>query len=337
MVKNNSSIYCLAVGLALLVASACSSATVQPPTATRTPLPAATLAPSATYTPIPPPATLQPTITKLPDNVGLRTCQSSSQIIPGHFLLQRPIDPAYVDSVDTTYTYGTTNGGLLDVHHGVEFVNEYGTPVLAAAPGVVLVAGTDSQERYGPYLGFYGNLVILQHTFPGFSEPVFTLYAHLSTVLVQPGQQVETGEQVGEVGFSGIATGSHLHFEVRYAANSYNTTRNPENWMVPRSGDDGQARGLLVGYIMNTEGNIRYASNVSVEHLPPAGQIAFLSLFHETYASATVNRDDHWSENFAFGDLPAGRYRVSFVYGALYEQQVDILPGQVTLATFCVN
>jgi murein DD-endopeptidase MepM/ murein hydrolase activator NlpD len=56
----------------------------------------------------------------------------------------------------------------------------------------------------------YGKVVELRH-----EGHVITLYAHLSRILVHPGEQVSVGERVGLVGRTGDATGPHLHFEVR--------------------------------------------------------------------------------------------------------------------------
>ncbi|MEB3268184.1 MAG: M23 family metallopeptidase, partial [Leptolyngbya sp.] len=77
-----------------------------------------------------------------------------------------------------------------------------GTPVLAAKAGTVLTAD---------YLGGYGLTVILRHE-DGTQE---TRYAHLSQLLVRPGETVAQGDVVGLVGSTGNSTGPHLHFEVR--------------------------------------------------------------------------------------------------------------------------
>ena len=77
-----------------------------------------------------------------------------------------------------------------------------GTPVTAAAPGVVSYAGYLS--------GGWGNLVVIDH-----ASGVQTFYAHLSQVGASVGQHVGTGTQIGRVGATGDASGPHLHFEVR--------------------------------------------------------------------------------------------------------------------------
>jgi murein DD-endopeptidase MepM/ murein hydrolase activator NlpD len=87
------------------------------------------------------------------------------------------------------------------MHTGLDFPAPAGTPVLAARTGVVTVAE--------PIAG-YGRTVALKHEL-GAS----TLYAHLSAILVRPGERVAAGQPIGRVGATGSATGPHLHFEVR--------------------------------------------------------------------------------------------------------------------------
>ncbi len=91
-------------------------------------------------------------------------------------------------------------GGLRE-HQGVDLAAPLGTPVKAARPGVVSFAGDK---------GGYGNLVILEH-----ADGSQSYYAHLDQVLVEQGQRLASGQQLGTVGSSGLATGPHLHFEIR--------------------------------------------------------------------------------------------------------------------------
>lgn len=86
-------------------------------------------------------------------------------------------------------------------HHGADFAAPYGTPVYAAAQGIVVLAG---------WYGEYGRCVILEH-----ADGTRTLYAHNSTLLVSRGQSVYQGEQIAKVGSTGNSTGNHLHFELR--------------------------------------------------------------------------------------------------------------------------
>ena len=86
------------------------------------------------------------------------------------------------------------------LHTGLDFPAEVGTPVHAAAGGVVLSSAWHPE---------YGNLVELDH-----GNGLVTRYAHNSRVLVKAGDLVKRGQVISEVGTSGRSTGAHLHFEV---------------------------------------------------------------------------------------------------------------------------
>ena len=99
-----------------------------------------------------------------------------------------------------TSPFGTRRGRP---HEGIDVAAPRGTPVRAAEAGRVIHAGP---------LGAYGKLVVVDHG-GGFA----TVYAHNRRILVRPGQRVEKGQPLAEVGATGNATGPHLHFEVRVA------------------------------------------------------------------------------------------------------------------------
>jgi murein DD-endopeptidase MepM/ murein hydrolase activator NlpD len=86
-------------------------------------------------------------------------------------------------------------------HLGVDYAAAQGTPVRSVGSGVVQSAGN---------MGGYGNAVVVKH-----NNGHTTLYAHLSKILVKPGQSVAQSQAVGRVGATGWATGPHLHFEFR--------------------------------------------------------------------------------------------------------------------------
>lgn len=86
-----------------------------------------------------------------------------------------------------------------------------GTPIHAAAAGTVIVA-----RNNGAWNGGYGNYVVVTH-----DNGTQTLYAHMKNTIVSPGQSVSSGEVIGYEGTTGLATGPHLHFEVRGAKNPF--------------------------------------------------------------------------------------------------------------------
>ena len=94
--------------------------------------------------------------------------------------------------------------GEVSSHTGTDIACAEGTPILAAADGVVTVAnGLDS------WGGSYGYYIQIDH-----GGGLETLYAHCSSICVTTGQQVQAGEVIGYVGHTGRVTGSHLHLEV---------------------------------------------------------------------------------------------------------------------------
>lgn len=91
--------------------------------------------------------------------------------------------------------------GKLRTHAGIDYGAPYGSNIVAAAAGTVLVSGYNS--------GGYGNYVIINH-----GGGITTLYAHASSLLVSAGQSVSQGQVIAKVGSTGMSTGPHLHFEV---------------------------------------------------------------------------------------------------------------------------
>jgi murein DD-endopeptidase MepM/ murein hydrolase activator NlpD len=101
--------------------------------------------------------------------------------------------------------------GQQAMHEGIDFITDVGTPVVAAAGGVVQFAGFHPQ---------YGNMIDIDH-----GNDLVTRYAHLSKVLVKEGDLLQRGRRIAESGTTGRSTGPHLHFEVRFRGAAQNPTK----------------------------------------------------------------------------------------------------------------
>ena len=105
-------------------------------------------------------------------------------------------------------------------HHGIDFGGAAGTPIHATQNGIVMFAGFSN--------GGYGNMVIIAHNF-GFS----TLYGHMQDDLaVKTGEFVRKGQVIGHLGNSGLSTGPHLHYEIKYLKKSID----PASFLAARKG-----------------------------------------------------------------------------------------------------
>lgn len=103
-----------------------------------------------------------------------------------------------------TSGYGMRNHPILRrrrLHAGIDFGAKRGTPIQAAAEGVVILS---------TYSDGYGNQVVIDH-----GGGISTLYGHCSRILVSAGQRITRGQTIALVGSTGLATGPHLHWEVR--------------------------------------------------------------------------------------------------------------------------
>lgn len=159
----------------------------------------------------PEPSEPEPAIAPFEDNLRtsvarLRTLQRHQQSIPplaaAPTYLPTPtqMQRGFIWPAQGTLTsgYGMRWGRL---HKGIDIASAIGTPILAAASGVVTYAGWNR--------GGYGNLVEIEHP-----DGSLTRYAHNQRILVRTGQQVKQGQQIAYMGNTGYSTGPHLHFEI---------------------------------------------------------------------------------------------------------------------------
>jgi len=104
----------------------------------------------------------------------------------------------------STSPFGGRNiGSGHEFHYGSDIANVIGTPIVAAANGIV---------SYAAPMGTYGNVIMITHSIDG--QIHTTVYAHLSGFNVSSGQAVSKGQLIGRMGSTGRSTGSHLHFEL---------------------------------------------------------------------------------------------------------------------------
>jgi murein DD-endopeptidase MepM/ murein hydrolase activator NlpD len=109
------------------------------------------------------------------------------------------------------------NGKLLDdyFHSGLDFRAPAGSPIVACAPGKVVMVGLKWR--------LHGNCVAVDH-----GQGVISIYIHMTSVAVKVGQEVEAGEKLGTVGSTGRASGPHLHWSLYVN----NVATNPQPWIA---------------------------------------------------------------------------------------------------------
>ena len=141
-------------------------------------------------------------------------------------------------------------------HKGLDiapYAGSYGAPVVAASSGKVVKAVRSNQGL--------GNYVALEHSLPftwwaadigggvrtvAANEPFYLLYAHLQTLNVKKGQNVATGQKIGEVGSTGYSSGPHVHLELRLGDYAVRDVVDPEHLFAA----------AMVGY----KSEVRYAA-----------------------------------------------------------------------------
>jgi murein DD-endopeptidase MepM/ murein hydrolase activator NlpD len=201
-------------------------------------------------------------------------------------------------------------------------MNPLGTPVLSAAAGTAIVAGSDLFTVYGAKPDFYGNMVIQELDLRLQGKAVYVLYGHLSEVAVDAGDHLEAGEVLGRVGMTGVAIGHHLHLEVRLGATDYGSTRNPVLWLQPEPG-----QGAIAGLLLDGDGQPVPETPVTFFRAAEPDKWWRQT---QTYADREVNPDDALGENFALAYVPAGDYLAKAKVGErTYVRPVTVGTGDV--------
>lgn len=224
----------------------------------------------------------------------------SEVAVISHLWFGRPF-PDYGAWGSFNYPYGTNSKGNYLWHYGIDLAASYGNIIRALGDGTIVHAGPDDlPNQLGPWPDFYGQAVVIRHDRLWDGQPVFTLYGHVSEALVELGQHVSQNEPIAKVGSGGVATGAHLHVEVRIGANTYNHTGNPDLWIRPDRG-----YGVVVGRVVDAQG---YFVPVQLVTLHDAQDRRRYRRETFTYPNDEVNYDPRYVENFSFADVPVGDY-----------------------------
>jgi murein DD-endopeptidase MepM/ murein hydrolase activator NlpD len=255
-----------------------------------------------------------------------------------HFWFIRPVDSSANNAGLFYYPYGSDGPeNLWRIHAGIDMPNPIGETVRAAGSGIVVWAADGLRTAGGAFQDTYsyGNVVVIQHDFGWRGRPLYTLYAHLSAVLVVPQQTVSAGDAIGLVGNTGRVTGPHVHFEVRMgdqnnlalgAVPGYGNTFNPALWMVPYVG-----RGVIAGRLTNAANELIMDADITVREVARGLVVDTTTTYIFRGTAVDVNSDPVWNENFVVADVPVGRYDViANVNGERVIERVNVLEGTTT-------
>jgi murein DD-endopeptidase MepM/ murein hydrolase activator NlpD len=248
-----------------------------------------------------------------------------------HYWFARPVDSNATNYALFSYSFGS-DGPQQEVpwrvHHGIDMPNPIGQTVRAAGSGTVIWAadGLRTEGEIFQSSPSYGNVVVIRHDFGYRGQPLFTLYAHLSAVLVVAGQTVNMGDAIGLVGNTGRVSGPHVHFEVRLGDNRYSNTMNPLLWMVSYVNS-----GVIAGRVTGVRGDLLQDQTVTVIDRRTGTITQSATTYVYLDNGSDVQTDPLWGENFVLGDIPVGRYEVvTNIDGQRVSKIVDVAEGMTT-------
>jgi len=257
-----------------------------------------------------------------------------------HFLFGRVFPPPYEDIPIPEYRFAARASTPGRVHGGIDIPAPAGVPILAIGSGRVIWAGEGfmfGREHSGDP---YGLAVVIRHDLGWDGHVLFSLYAHMRAIWVQPGQWVAQGTPLGQVGSTGMSDGPHVHLEIRVQMADEPAQQaslsNPELWIAPPVG-----WGVLVGRVYNAQQNPWDNATITIQPLDWTPEVRTLWQGHHHIITHTYTRrggilsDPYYRENFALNNLPAGRYRL--IIGTAeseYRQTIMIYPGRVTFFIF---
>ncbi len=172
---------------------------------------------------------LEDEITQMENQLGKNF---NTDVLPttGHGVLSLPLQ-----SVRITQHFGERSSLYRGKpHNGLDLGGSVGTPIFAAADGVVMAVDNNDQSSFRKYQ--YGKYVLIKH-----ANNLATLYGHMSKQVAFPGQVVKRGDLIGYMGATGYATGPHLHLGLYWAPSIELKSLPPAAGLVP------------VGVVLNPE------------------------------------------------------------------------------------
>ncbi len=306
------------------------------PTATPLPTDLPPTASGPTAVPSPTGIITEPTVVSLnyqppPEEVPL------AANVTDHFWFVRPVDASANSESLFYYPFGSDGPqNEWRVHHGVDMPNPIGKPIRAGGSGTVVFADNggvlvDTQDI--DIYPSYGLVVVILHDFGYRGQKLYTLYAHMTALLVEEGERVEAGQVIGLSGGTGDVSGPHVHMEVRLGDNKYYSTVNPLLWIAPYQG-----HGVIAGRVLGQDGN--YVDDVVVTLSQRGRTVESTTTYIKPKHSSDQTRDWHvvpdpaLRENFVLGDIPAGDYEISvMLYGQRITQNITVVPGTVNFIT----
>ena len=234
-----------------------------------------------------------------------------------HFWLMRPVDASANSASLFYYPYGSDGPqNEWRVHHGIDIPNPVGKPIRAGGAGTVVFAGNGGElldTRDMDIYPAYGNVVVIEHDFGFRGQKIFTLYAHMASILVEQDQRVAAGDIIGLIGGTGDVSGPHVHLEVRLGENRYFSAYNPLLWIAPYLG-----HGVVAGRVTGPGGELLEDLTVTLSR---RGRVIETTTTYIKPKLPGQRRDWHaipdpgWGENFVLGDIPEGDYEISVTIG----------------------
>ena len=234
-----------------------------------------------------------------------------------HFWLVRPVDASANSASIFYYAFGSdgpTNEWR--VHHGVDMPNPVGEKVHACGAGTVVFAdngGKVNSPKDIDIYASYGNVVVIEQDFGFHGQKIYTLYAHMTALLVTKGQHVEAGDVIGLSGATGDVSGPHVHLEVRLGEAKYYSVYNPLLWIAPYVGT-----GVIAGRITGFDGSLVDDVIVTVSQRGRVVETTSTYIRPKKPGQTRdweVDSDPAWQENFVLGDIPEGEYEISVTLG----------------------